>query len=221
MQSRDLKQLVDDTADAAFAVDPTGTIVAWNRAAETLFGLKTEHVVGEPCEQIIRGSDETGPVCGQDCSVREAAHCRHPVGNFDIQVPTPDGPKWCNVSVLHADVANSSVPYSLHVVRAMDIRKRMEMLVRDFLLSTTQLPADKVKDLISSTRSSPAREVELTKREIEVLRLLAKGRTTESLAEQLHISRTTVNNHIQKILQKLNAHSRLEAIRRAEIAGLI
>ena len=37
----------------------------------------------------------------------------------------------------------------------------------------------------------------------------------------IHISRTTVNNHIQHILGKLNAHTRLEAIRRAEHAGLI
>jgi DNA-binding NarL/FixJ family response regulator len=61
----------------------------------------------------------------------------------------------------------------------------------------------------------------LTNRELEVLRLLAKGATTGAIANQLHISRTTVNNHIQRLLHKLNAHSRLEAIRRAERAGLI
>jgi DNA-binding NarL/FixJ family response regulator len=53
------------------------------------------------------------------------------------------------------------------------------------------------------------------------LKLLAKGRATEAIAKQLHISRTTVNNHVQHILNKLNAHTRLEAIRRAEHAGLI
>ncbi|RMG50565.1 MAG: DNA-binding response regulator [Acidobacteria bacterium] len=45
--------------------------------------------------------------------------------------------------------------------------------------------------------------------------------TTADIADRLCISRTTVNNHIQHILRKLNAHSRLEAIRRAERAGLI
>jgi two-component system, NarL family, response regulator DesR len=75
-------------------------------------------------------------------------------------------------------------------------------------------------DLIATSRSS-AREVELTDREAETLNLLAKGATTEEIAQQLHISRTTVNNHIQHILNKLNAHTRLEAIRRAERAGLI
>jgi DNA-binding NarL/FixJ family response regulator len=41
------------------------------------------------------------------------------------------------------------------------------------------------------------------------------------VADQLHLSRTTINNHVQHILRKLDAHSRLEAIRRAEHARLI
>jgi len=61
----------------------------------------------------------------------------------------------------------------------------------------------------------------LTDRELEILRLLGKGSTTSEVADQLHISRTTVNNHVQHILRKLDAHTRLEAIRRAEHAGLI
>jgi DNA-binding CsgD family transcriptional regulator len=55
----------------------------------------------------------------------------------------------------------------------------------------------------------------------EILRLLARGATTTTIAQQLHVSRTTVNNHVQHILRKLDAHSRLEAIRRAEHAGLL
>lgn len=96
----------------------------------------------------------------------------------------------------------------------------MELLVRDFIVSEAKLPAEDVKALVSTTRSS-AREVELTERELEVLRLLAKGVVTKAIAEQLHISHTTANNHIQHILKKLNAHTRLEAVRRAEHAGLI
>jgi DNA-binding NarL/FixJ family response regulator len=88
------------------------------------------------------------------------------------------------------------------------------------VVSETALPAEEVKSIISSARS-PSSHVELTDREREALRLLAKGVTTAAIAERLGISRTTVNNHVQHILHKLNAHSRLEAIRRAEHAGLI
>ena len=70
-------------------------------------------------------------------------------------------------------------------------------------------------------RRIPTGEAELTKRQGEILRLLVKGATTASIAVELHISRTTVNNHVQHILRKLNSHTRLEAIRRAERTGSI
>lgn len=220
MQFRELKQLVESTSDAAFAVDGLGLIVVWNEAAEAMFGLPAKEVVGQPCDQIVRGTDEAGEVCSPECSVQQAVRCHHQVGNFDLQVPTQKGTRWCNVSVLVADVTNSTQPYSLHIIRAVDMPKKLELLVRDFIVSETQLPPEQLKALYSTTRS-PARGAELSKRELEVLRLLAKGATTKSIAGQLHISRTTVNNHTQHILHKLNAHSRLEAIRRAELAGLI
>jgi DNA-binding CsgD family transcriptional regulator len=128
--------------------------------------------------------------------------------------------QWCNVSVLIAEEATSTEPYSIHIVRAIDMRKRLEILMRDFIVTGTGLPPKEVSNLISVTRA-PARETELTDRELEILRLLAKGATTASVADRLHISRTTVNNHIQHILRKLDSHTRLEAIRRAEHAGLI
>jgi DNA-binding NarL/FixJ family response regulator len=56
---------------------------------------------------------------------------------------------------------------------------------------------------------------------LDVLRLLAHGESSKSIAHQLHISITTVNNHVQHILKNLNAHNRLEAIRRAEHAGIL
>lgn len=45
-----------------------------------------------------------------------------------------------------------------------------------------------------------------------VLALLSEGLRTEQLAEHMQISRTTVRNHIRSILQKLDVHSRAEAV---------
>ena len=220
MRVREIKELVDSTSDCAFAVDGSGQIAAWNNAAEAMFGLTADHAIGKACGEIIRGMDECGPVCSADCSVQQAVRKHHPVGNFDLQVETADGRRWCNVSVLAADEGNSTMPYSIHIVRQIDVRKRLELLVRDFVVTGTGMPAEQATTLISSTRA-PARETELSDREVSVLRLLARGVTTINVAEQLHISRTTVNNHIQHILRKLDVHTRLEAIRRAEHAGLI
>ena len=52
----------------------------------------------------------------------------------------------------------------------------------------------------------------LTDREMEVLRLVAKGMNNRDIAKQLFISENTVKNHIRNILEKLHLHSRMEAV---------
>jgi DNA-binding NarL/FixJ family response regulator len=75
-------------------------------------------------------------------------------------------------------------------------------------------------------RAAPAEEVpgrglpELTKRELEVLRLLADGLDQNAIAGQLVISCATVATHIQRILAKLGVHSRAQAVALAYREGL-
>jgi DNA-binding NarL/FixJ family response regulator len=52
----------------------------------------------------------------------------------------------------------------------------------------------------------------LTERELEVLRLVAKGLNNRDIAKNLYISENTVKNHIRNILEKLQLHSRMEAV---------
>jgi DNA-binding NarL/FixJ family response regulator len=52
----------------------------------------------------------------------------------------------------------------------------------------------------------------LTERELEVLRLVAKGLNNRDIAKQLFISENTVKNHVRNILEKLQLHSRMEAV---------
>lgn len=220
MRSEEMKRMAESTFDAAFAVDGDGLVVAWNQAAEALFALSSGDAMGRPCGDLVQGTDECGPVCSGECTVRQAVARRHPISNFDLLMNTASGRQWCNVSVLVAENGASTNPYALHIIRTIDLRKRLEILVRDFVVSKTNVPAEEAVAMISSTRDA-AKEAELTERELEILRLLGKGSTTSAVADQLHISPTTVNNHVQHILRKLDAHSRLEAIRRAEHAGLI
>ena len=220
MRPEEIKKMTDSTSDAAFAVDGQGLVVAWNQAAEVLFALPASEAMGRHCGEIVEGADECGPVCSQACTVRQAIEKRHPIRNFDLLMNTASGRQWCNASVLVAENGSAANPFAVHIIRPIDLRKRLEILVRDFVVTNTNVPAEDALALISSTRAA-ARETELTDRELEILRLLGKGGTTSGIAGQLHISRTTVNNHVQHILRKLDAHTRLEAIRRAEHAGLI
>lgn len=220
MRSEEIRRMAESTSDAAFAIDGEGLVVVWNKAAEALFALSAAAALGRPCRDIVQGADECGAVCSQGCTVRQAVAKRHPISNFDLVMNTASGRQWCNVSVLVAENGSSTNPYALHIIRKVDLRKRLEILVRDFVVSNTNVPAADAVALISSTRAA-AREAELTNRELEILRLLGKGGTTTGVAGQLYISRATVNNHVQHILRKLDSHTRLEAIRRAEHAGLI
>ena len=52
----------------------------------------------------------------------------------------------------------------------------------------------------------------LTERELEVLRLVAQGLNNREIAKQLFISENTVKNHVRNILEKLQLHSRMEAV---------
>ena len=52
----------------------------------------------------------------------------------------------------------------------------------------------------------------LTDREMEVLKLVAKGLNNRDIAKELYISENTVKNHIRNILEKLQLHSRMEAV---------
>jgi PAS domain S-box-containing protein len=67
-----------------------------------------------------------------------------------------------------------------------------------------------VSDLTEEPQPHP--ELHLTPRQAEVLRLLERGRTTTQIAEELHLSRETVRNHIRHLLQATGSHSRLEAV---------
>jgi PAS domain S-box-containing protein len=67
-----------------------------------------------------------------------------------------------------------------------------------------------VADVIEEPQPHP--ELHLTPRQAEVLRLLERGRTTTQIAEELHLSRDTVRNHIRHLLHAVGAHSRLEAV---------
>jgi DNA-binding NarL/FixJ family response regulator len=60
----------------------------------------------------------------------------------------------------------------------------------------------------------------LTPRELEVLRLVAAGRSNGQIAEALFISRKTASVHVSNILAKLGVHSRTEAAAAAHRLGL-
>lgn len=75
--------------------------------------------------------------------------------------------------------------------------------------------------LLPRLRRTNEPETELTRREQEVLVLLAEGLPNATIAEQLSVSVHTVRNHIANLSAKLGAHSKLEALAIAVRRGLV
>jgi len=61
----------------------------------------------------------------------------------------------------------------------------------------------------------------LSKRELDVLRLMAKGASNQEIAEKLHVSLNTVKTHVTRVLEKLEAERRTQAVDIARNRGLI
>jgi len=61
----------------------------------------------------------------------------------------------------------------------------------------------------------------LSPRELEILRLLARGLSAAAIAERLVISRKTVSTHLQHVMAKLGVHSRAQAVAEAYRLGLV
>jgi DNA-binding transcriptional LysR family regulator len=96
------------------------------------------------------------------------------------------------------------------------------------ILATVRAIARKLVESIdgvepSSAEAAGARaaETRVTARQLDVLRLLAEGKSTEDIAAELGLSGATVRNHIAALMSALGVHSRLQAVIAAKRAGLL
>ena len=122
-----------------------------------------------------------------------------------------------SVSIL-SDVARSGAVGHLTKDRPFD---EVVEGVRSASLGEILFAPSELQRLLLERESRPRPLEPLTARELEVLQLLAEGASTALASEQLGISSATLRAHVQAILRKLGAHSRLEAVAEAARLGVI
>lgn len=190
--------------DAVFVTDRWNHIVFWNDAARLLLGFSSEEAVGADCNELLSGCDSFGNrYCSEECPVMRIANRGEVVRNFALSLRAKDGsPIVTSVSVLQLRPAAPDDYLLAHLIHSSEPDVRAP-------IQSADPPKPRV---VVARESADARARKLTTREVEVLGMLAAGRTTPEIAERLHISQLTARSHIQNILEKLEVHSKAEAV---------
>jgi DNA-binding CsgD family transcriptional regulator len=187
-----------NTTTPAFVTDLGGHVLLWNRAMERLLDRPRKEALGRHCHDLLAGLDVFGNrFCQESCTVRCMMRKEEPINGFDIVVPSRTrGPQTVHVSIL--EVAGTEA----------DERRIVHLL--------TPADASHSKETRSTPRPSGAAASEgtprLTARENEILECVAAGLQNKEVAQKLGISVATARNHVHNILEKLEVHSKLEAV---------
>jgi DNA-binding NarL/FixJ family response regulator len=179
-------------------------------------------------------------------AVTRAAACKPRVVLLDLQIPEPSGVEvtatlveadpTVRVLILSASGEQADV---LEAVKAGATGYLVKSASKQELLSAVRAVAsgDTVftpglaglvlgeyrrlsEPPAGSSASSASDTPQLTERETEVLRLVAKGLSYKQIAERLVLSHRTVQNHVQNTLRKLQMHNRVQLVRYAIEEGL-
>jgi len=191
------------TGEPAYAVDRDGTIVAWNAAASRAFGYRSPQAVGRKCWDLLQGQDAFGnQYCSESCPLREMAAQHKAVNRCRMSFRTAGATRQ-RFTVTTLVLFDASDATLIHLCR--------------------REPVEDHEDEIPGTPGGSERgdgHGVLTPRERQVLEHLSAGRSTREIAALMSISVPTVRSHIERILHKLHAHSRLEAVAVSRRLGL-
>ncbi|MEK7247740.1 MAG: response regulator transcription factor, partial [Chloroflexota bacterium] len=138
---------------------------------------------------------------------------RRTTRDFDVRIKSGDEQRWLNVSIVLTGGSDKKSPLVMHLVRDVTERRSVDSLSAAASRDEKTPPGRGAKE---ASAVSP-----LSRREQQVIRLLAHGYSISSVAEALGLSPVTVRNHITRAMSKLGVHSRLDAVVRAARHGIV
>jgi len=211
--------IVENAARAAVATDGDNMVLHWNAAAVELFGFTAEEVIGHNLQRVIQARDVHGNRLAADHGAfHEMIRLGEAPQSFEIAIITATG-KMIRVAVsIVVVIGPKATEYRLvYLMTPMHRRRRADEAI-DRLLAQTNVPGVTVPGAQPATgadQRGTSHPPHLTRRQLEVLLLLAEGKKSREIAEELGISVHTVRTHIQGVLRSLGAANRLEAVSRA------
>jgi PAS domain S-box-containing protein len=217
MLETELFAFLEDTTEAIFAVQEQDGICFWNHAAQTLFGYKSEEVLGKNCFAILQGVDSLGTqVCRDRLSILKCPKRQSDIPNFDLSVTTFDGRRlWINLSTLIYRNGRTGKCLMVHLARDISAQKKQEELVHRMAALSKEI------SLVAEGATGAAPVSTLSTHEVRILRMFAAGESSSVVVKKLHITPQTLRNHFHHINRKLRTHNRLEAVTHASLRKLI
>lgn len=196
-------QWVERVGAPVWVSDLNHKIVYLNHRAEELLGKPAGGCVGNNCYQIIRGKLANGKsFCNARCEVVKNFQFGKELEPIRLRVGIGRRSRWVQIVLIPVQAPDLSGPRLVHCVVDDD---RTERFARYLTRVVSRTPRSRFAD-----RNLTA--YRLTDREREILELLADDRSPHEIAEALHLSYSTVRNHVQHILSKLGVHSITEAV---------
>lgn len=117
---------------------------------------------------------------------------------------------------LYNAIKAGAMGYLLKEIQVEDVARSIRAVQSGQALISPSLGGKLMTELASLIKRDddkrPAAPARLTDREMDVLRLVARGMNNRDIARTLFISQNTVKNHVRNILEKLHLHSRMEAV---------
>lgn len=227
MKESDTEELLSgiNSADGLFCVDGRQRIVQWASSAERLLGYAASEVLGCSCYDVICGRESQNQrFCRRDCPIVANAKRGRPTADYDVFTCTKDGRDlWVNVSILLLRPNRRQPPLIVHLMRDVTERRRVEELARRATETLRELALGPLAggEAGPDVGRRPPPLPSLSKREMQVLQLMALGLRTREIAENLGVSPVTARNHITHVVSKLGATHRLQAVLYASGRGLI
>src|SRR6478736_4503939 len=113
---------------------------------------------------------------------------------------------------LYESVKNGAAGYLLKDSSIEEVAQAIRVVNEGQSLISPSMAVKLIDEFKQMSEPEQGPALRLTERELEVLRLVAKGLNNREVAKELFISENTVKNHVRNILEKLQLHSRLEAV---------
>jgi PAS domain S-box-containing protein len=200
------------SAEAVVAIDDRGMVVYWNDAATKLLGRDAAETMGRPCHEVMQGMTPGGRhLCGPNCPVQASCRELRAPRRFELIVRHPDGSELWLEATTFVVIDEDDLGVAVHILAESISARRLTDLAESVVRRVSQGgPAASVPDSRIATR-----------RELDVLAMLAEGLSTAQIASGLGLASATVRNHVQNLLLKLGAHSRAEAVIVGLKSGLV